>query len=402
VKRGYDPEEVDKYISTLEQVIKSYKDKDNAIKNAIISAQVAADNVVRNAQMHADAYKVQIGEQLVDMRKTLDRQRMSLQAFQESYARIVRQCIQELEKSDMSDLFTRIDEMEAAISDLQGMDAPQAPTPVAALPDNRMDPRADNHPEYLGHDRNYGHAPQPEPRDTRPQYEAPRDYPPAPARDMAPAREMYEDPREAMRASTQKFHDSLFETDKPFARDQYEPDPPRGNRDMAAHDAFPPAPKAAQPYPAYDTPKPDPYQGGHMREEPQPAPQPRVAPDPYQQAQGRDPRDMMPHHDTRMQPPPAQDSFPAPPQRDMRDIMPHDGRDFMPEPANLHQARDTRRDAGRDMRGPVRSDVRRDPARDMMRPPERAPMRDNRQFMQEPDSYDDDDQNLLPPVASLM
>ena len=54
VKRGYDPEEVEKYITTLEQVIKSYKDKDNAIKNAIISAQVAADNVVKNARLQAD------------------------------------------------------------------------------------------------------------------------------------------------------------------------------------------------------------------------------------------------------------------------------------------------------------------------------------------------------------
>ena len=123
VKRGYDPEEVDKYITTLEQVIKSYKDKDNAIKNSIISAQRTAEDVIKNAHAEAESYKTQMGEQLVGMRGTLDRQRSSLQNFEKVKNNAIRKCIQELELFDMNEMFTRIDEMDAAIAALQGLGA---------------------------------------------------------------------------------------------------------------------------------------------------------------------------------------------------------------------------------------------------------------------------------------
>ena len=116
VKRGYDPEEVDKYIATLEQVIKSYKDKDNAIKNAIISAQVAADNMIKNAKMQADDYKVQIAKELEKVRAEVDRQRMRIQAFQDVYNGLVRKYLTELDDTDTNDLYARLDDVDRLIT----------------------------------------------------------------------------------------------------------------------------------------------------------------------------------------------------------------------------------------------------------------------------------------------
>jgi len=122
VKRGYDPTEVDKYIDTLEQVIKSYKDKDNAIKNAIISAQMAADNMVKNAKLQADDYKAQIVKELGKVREDIDRQRMRMQAFQDVYNGLIRKYLKELDGDDISQLFTRLDDIDSLVTDLMQKD----------------------------------------------------------------------------------------------------------------------------------------------------------------------------------------------------------------------------------------------------------------------------------------
>jgi len=138
VKRGYDPEEVDKYISTLEQVIKSYKEKDNAIKNAIISAQVAADNMIKNARAQADEYKMQISRELEKAREEVARQRMRIQAFQDVYSGLVRKYLLEIESNDMSSLYHRLDDIERMLVHL--MDADAVPEPdIATEPDTPPD-----------------------------------------------------------------------------------------------------------------------------------------------------------------------------------------------------------------------------------------------------------------------
>ena len=123
VRKGYDPEEVDKYISTLELVIKSYKDKDNAIKNAIISAQVAADNMVKNAKMQADEYKSQIVRELGKVSTEVERQRIKLQAFSDIYTSLVRKYLTEPKENDLRDLFDRLDDVDKIINILKGDDS---------------------------------------------------------------------------------------------------------------------------------------------------------------------------------------------------------------------------------------------------------------------------------------
>ena len=123
MRRGYDPEEVDKYISTLEQVIKSYKDKDNAIKNAIISAQVAADNMVKNAKLQADEYKAQIARELAKVSNEVEKQRIKLQAFRDIYSSLVKKYLVVPKDEDMRDLFERLDDVDRMVNILMGDDS---------------------------------------------------------------------------------------------------------------------------------------------------------------------------------------------------------------------------------------------------------------------------------------
>lgn len=411
VKRGYDPEEVDKYITTLEQVIKSYKDKDNAIKNSIITAQMTADNIMRTAQAQADTYKLQIGEQLAYMRDTLEQQRKHLQAFQEVYTNMLRKYIQELEQSNMNELFTKIDEMDKAVDELQSMDIVESDT------------RAD----YLGHDmtRDYTRPSLPDHgNDSRqalrdfgdgpPTREINRDYQrevsrererDMPRQDARDHRQTHELQSETPRGREALYQEPASHTSRdvmhPVARDSMPREIPRDTRDVPQ--AFQREHAAPQmrdiprdnhpgiaPHHAQDTLHTD-----HNRDMHQDTgwdtPQDQRMHN-YNRETTRDPRESA--RDPRD--PRAEYLTPAPVDRDTRERDPR---------------RDTRRDAGRDMRRDagrdVRADVRRDPSRDMMRdtgmrPDSHEPIRDmGRTYLPEHDDYGDD-QNLLPPVASLM
>ena len=118
VKRGYDPKEVDDYIETLEQVIKSYKEKDNAIKNAIISAQMAADNILKNSQVEVAMRKNQAFAQLREIYDSIEIQRSRVQAFQDDYNNLIRQYISPPDDASIALIFNRIDELENILREI--------------------------------------------------------------------------------------------------------------------------------------------------------------------------------------------------------------------------------------------------------------------------------------------
>jgi cell division septum initiation protein DivIVA len=134
VKRGYDTEEVDKYIAALEQVVKSYKEKDNAIKNAIISAQVAADNILKNARCAADEYKGLLAKELVKVQEELDRQRAKVRAFCEMYQHLIAKHLTAFDTNEVQALFDSIDGIENMVNSFiqtdltPGVDTANQPT----------------------------------------------------------------------------------------------------------------------------------------------------------------------------------------------------------------------------------------------------------------------------------
>ena len=132
VKRGYNPEEVDGYIETLEQVITSYKDKDNAIKNAIISAQLAADNIVKNAKLQANEYKSQIAVELEKVRREINIQHDRIQAFQNLYNDLVQKHLKEFDANEISRLTSTLDDVDKLVLHLMDADI--------VLPEDRPEP----------------------------------------------------------------------------------------------------------------------------------------------------------------------------------------------------------------------------------------------------------------------
>ena len=116
VKKGYDPEQVDTYIETLEQVVKSYKDKDSAIKNAIISAQMAADNIVKNAHLQVAESRTQALSQIQSIIASIAEQRTKVKEFQEEYSNMVQKYLIDFNEVDMNRIFNKITELEQLIA----------------------------------------------------------------------------------------------------------------------------------------------------------------------------------------------------------------------------------------------------------------------------------------------
>ena len=354
VKRGYDPEEVDKYITTLEQVIKSYKDKDNSIKNAIISAERTAADIIKNAQAEAETYKMQMGDQLVGMRGSLDRQRVSLQNLQDANTNAIRKCIQELERFDMSEMFSRIDEMDAAIAALQGLENMNKDRFMQSQ-SHSIDQRGMSRDVMMMDMGRREQAPEPRERD----YGYPREAVRESSRDImrTPASPA---PYDMMRTRPASHPDSMPMRD---SRDMMARGPYTEPMSEPMRDARDTNPGRMQPYPSHET----------MRDTG---------------------RDMMPGGD--MMRPPVRDYAPESAREPQREII----RDNRRESRNEF-GRDVRREYGRDMRSDTGRG--RDDYRDGMGRLEREPMREmDRRYTPDADNYDDHDQNLLPPVASLM
>ena len=118
VKRGYDPEEVDAYVNSLEEVIKSYKEKDNSIKNAIISAQMAADNIVRNANIQSEETRRAVAAQMYGIAQSVNEQRVRVREFQEEYTAFVKRYLSEFNEYDVNRINNKINELEAYIKRL--------------------------------------------------------------------------------------------------------------------------------------------------------------------------------------------------------------------------------------------------------------------------------------------
>jgi hypothetical protein len=116
VKRGYDPEEVDRYIDSLEIVVKSYKEKDNAIKNAIISAQMAADNIIKNAQIQVAESRTQALTQIQSIIASIGEQRSKVKEFQDEYTALMQKYIIDMNENDISRIYAKIAELEQIIA----------------------------------------------------------------------------------------------------------------------------------------------------------------------------------------------------------------------------------------------------------------------------------------------
>ena len=112
VKRGYDPAAVDRYIEMLEMELRNHKAKDAVINNAIVSAQQAADAIVKNAKNQGRAMRANTAKQLEDLTIAISGQKQWLSDFAQEYNNVVSKYLQIVNNDDFQVLNTKIDALE--------------------------------------------------------------------------------------------------------------------------------------------------------------------------------------------------------------------------------------------------------------------------------------------------
>ena len=148
VKNGYHTDEVDNYISSLEKTIFEYKNKDAAIANTMINAQIAADNIIRNADLAAKSIKHEAVEHLDKISASLDKQRRLVTRFERDYTELVEKYLVQTNIADFREILMRVNELDSYLEELgghtaggqQGQNAPNNPAP------NNPAPNSHNYP----------------------------------------------------------------------------------------------------------------------------------------------------------------------------------------------------------------------------------------------------------------
>ena len=112
VKKGYDPGEVEQYIRSLEGEVKNYKDKEAAITQSIVHAQMAANDIVKNAKNQGRLVKENILNQLGDLNVCIANQRQMLLDFVKDYNNMVHRYLRLVDDADFVALGAKIDLIE--------------------------------------------------------------------------------------------------------------------------------------------------------------------------------------------------------------------------------------------------------------------------------------------------
>lgn len=119
VKKGYDALEVDKYIEELEAKIEEFKEKEDAITNAMVNSQVAANNIIKNAEMAA----IEMHEDMVtivdDIFGSIENQKNLVKSFQEDYQALIGKYLKTPDGKDFLDISSSLNELENYLKDLK-------------------------------------------------------------------------------------------------------------------------------------------------------------------------------------------------------------------------------------------------------------------------------------------
>ncbi len=122
VKKGYDPYEVDEYVEKIEEMLKTYKQKDNTINNAIVSAQMAADNIISEANVKATQMLSDTEAKIDQFKNILSMQKSIIDSFYTDYNALVKKYLSNLDGNDMITMYAKINSIEERINSLRSSD----------------------------------------------------------------------------------------------------------------------------------------------------------------------------------------------------------------------------------------------------------------------------------------
>lgn len=112
VKNGYHTDEVDTHISILERTLAEYREKDAAIANTMINAQIAADNIIKNADLAARSIRQEAIDHLDKISTSLDKQRRLIARFERDYSELVEKYLIKVDGNDFNQILEKVEELD--------------------------------------------------------------------------------------------------------------------------------------------------------------------------------------------------------------------------------------------------------------------------------------------------
>lgn len=139
VKKGYDPDAVDAYIAELEKELKGFREREAAINSAIINSQIAADNIVKNANLESASNKIKTVELLDSVNKSLSTQKQLLSSFKSDYEILIKRYLIDLGEAEYNASNEKIDAVNEFVTKLKQEVANTKQAPASTTPNKAQD-----------------------------------------------------------------------------------------------------------------------------------------------------------------------------------------------------------------------------------------------------------------------
>jgi len=119
MRNGYNIEEVNAYIATIESALAEYREKDSAITNTMINAQIAADNIIKNAHLEAKGIRTETISHLECVSASLDKQRDMISRFERDYKELAERYLCNTEETHFKAALNHVDELDSCLNALK-------------------------------------------------------------------------------------------------------------------------------------------------------------------------------------------------------------------------------------------------------------------------------------------
>lgn len=121
IKKGYDPQEVQNYISLLEKQLAEYKSKEQFISQALVEAQVSAKNVIQQAETQAAQIEKDALEKLQNVRDKIHQSKEKLYQFEEDYSSFIKRFSSSFSEDELNKLLSSLDRIYTTL-EVSGQD----------------------------------------------------------------------------------------------------------------------------------------------------------------------------------------------------------------------------------------------------------------------------------------
>ena len=138
-RKGYNTDEVDRYIEQLEKELNEYKEKTSTINKAIINAQIAADNIIKaahsetekiltQAKKDADELKTNTIMQIRYLKLNIANQKNLIENFRQDYAFLTEKYLNPIATADTDKVFESLTAIETSIDELSNFERRPMPS----------------------------------------------------------------------------------------------------------------------------------------------------------------------------------------------------------------------------------------------------------------------------------